>query len=139
MQTVREFARSERGLTLVEIIAVIVLIGLIMGVVVSSVGSSKAASEAALNRTKIEKLKFTLDQYKSMHESGRYPATLDELVRPDGAWVPTINQGDIVDVWKNRLDYRLENNGRSYAIMSFGRDGVAGGTGVDADVVVRGP
>ena len=69
----RNFA-SERGMTLVEIMVVIVLFGLIMGVVASKVTQNAAVAEAELNITKMKSLEGYLSTYKI--KFGKYPSSL---------------------------------------------------------------
>ena len=40
-------------------------------------------------------------------------------------------------MWNNSFDYKLENGGRSYVLLSYGADGVQGGEGANQDVTVR--
>ena len=58
----------------------------------------------------------------------RPPASLDAVF--EGGAVP-------VDPWGRPLVYRVFRSGRSYEVASFGADGEEGGTGPNADLVIR--
>jgi general secretion pathway protein G len=60
-------------------------------------------------------------------KSGAPPRSLRELQSPS-------NEADFnyLDTWGQPLDYQLQ--GRSYTLVSYGRDGKPGGVGLDADL-----
>ena len=138
----RRRSLDDRGMTLIEILAVIVLLGLIISVVAKGVIGKSNAAQAQLNVVKMEKLKSSIGQYRL--EFGRYPSSLQELrtpssdVRASGKlFVPLAEEDDLRDVWGNEYVYRDENNNRSYSIMSYGSDGAPGGEGANQDVTVK--
>jgi hypothetical protein len=63
--------------------------------------------------------------------TGRLPATLAELEVVKDFDLLDAN-GQVVDPWRHPYQYRAEGDG--YILCSFGRDGSAGGEGLDADV-----
>jgi hypothetical protein len=65
-----------------------------------------------------------IEEYRK--EKGRLPANLEELRK--GGWN---------DVWDRPLHYEVE--GDSYKLYSYGRDGVPGGEGPDADIFADRP
>ena len=141
--TTNELARnSERGMTLIEILVVIVLISLIAVVVGKNVIGQGDAAKAELNVVKMEKLKNLLGQYRLKFNS--YPAKLDDLVKPNAdveksgkIFVALAGNDDLLDVWGFPFVYKSENSGRSYAITTLGSDGVQGGEGANQDVTIR--
>lgn len=60
----------------------------------------------------------------------RLPAALDDLVPGRLETAP-------VDPWGVPLAYTRSRNGRGYTLRCFGSDGVPGGGGAEADIVVR--
>lgn len=133
---------NERGMTLIEILAVIVLLGLIISVVAKGVIGKSDAAQAQLNVVKMEKLKSSLGQYRL--EFGHYPSSLQELRSPASdvkasgkLFIPLAEEEDLRDIWGNDYNYRSENNNRSYSIGSLGADGAPGGEGANQDVTVR--
>jgi general secretion pathway protein G len=116
-----------RGMTLIEIMVVMVILGLIAGMVgVAVVG---AADRARVDRTKtdIANLQGTLDLYKARH--GHYPDT--------GAGLKALVDENILtkmpkDAWDNDYQYLME--GGKAVVKSYGADGQAGGDGTNADL-----
>jgi general secretion pathway protein G len=133
---------SEQGLTLIEILVVIVLISVIAVVVGKNVIGQSEAARAELNVVKMEKLKNYLGQYRLKFNS--YPERLADLIKPNSdvqksgkIFVAIAGDDDISDVWGFPFLYKVENNGRSYTITSLGSDGVEGGEGANQDVTLK--
>lgn len=119
----------QKGMTLVEVLAVIVLIGLIMTVVAKGVMGKADKAKAQTNKLQLEKIANSLGQYRL--ENNKYPGSLEELVSTGD-----LDKRDLNDVFGNPITYRAEGNGRSFSIMTYGSDGVAGGEGPKADVTI---
>lgn len=135
-------ARSEAGMTLIEVIAVIVLITLIAVTVGKNVFTSSSAAKAKLNVTKMTTLKGYLGQYRLQYNN--YPARLEDLVRPSAdakksgeLFTPLAQESDLKDVYGSDYRYAQENNGRSYVLKTLGEDGAEGGEGAAQDVEIR--
>jgi len=119
--------RRRRGMTLIEIMVVMVILGLIAGMVgIAVVG---AADRARVDRTKtdIHNLQGALDLYKARH--GRYPDT--------GSGLKALVDESILnkmpkDAWDN--DYQYLNEAGKAVVKSFGADGQAGGDGTNQDL-----
>jgi general secretion pathway protein G len=52
---------------------------------------------------------------------------------------PSLNAKDLNDPWGTPYQYALKNNGAQYELKSLGADKVAGGSEVNADLVMEGP
>jgi hypothetical protein len=65
-----------------------------------------------------------------LRHRNRLPASLDDLVPGSLETAP-------VDPWGVPLGYTRSRNGRGYTLNCFGSDGVLGGAGADADIVIR--
>lgn len=127
-------------MTLVEVLAVIVLIGLIMAVVAKGVVGKGDAAKAKLNEVKMEKVKQALAQYRLEYNS--YPEQLINLAKPSGdnsgkLFVALAEADDLKDIWGFDYIYKPENEGRSYTLSTLGSDGVPGGEGAKQDVTMR--
>jgi general secretion pathway protein G len=140
--TYHQELKNNKGMTLVEILAVILLIGLIMTVVVKGVMGKSDSAKANLNTIKMEKVKQYLSQYRLQYNS--YPSSLDGLVHASGdvqksgqVFISLAEEDELTDVWGNPLLYKSENNGRSYSLTSLGSDGVQGGDGANTDITLR--
>ena len=139
--TVNEILKSQRGMSLVEILIAITLLGVVGTLVVSNVIDSLREGETNSTRIQIKNLGNILLDYK--RKCNVYPSTdegLDALVEKpsDGKckrYPPNgfIQDGNIPeDPWGNEFLY--ESDGRTYTITSFGVDGIEGGDGWDADI-----
>lgn len=135
-----QLRNDARGMTLVEVLAVIVLIGLIMAVVAKGVVGKGDAAKAKLNEVKMEKVKQALAQYRL--EYNTYPEALGNLSKPSGEqggklFVPLAEEDDLKDVWGFNYIYKTENDGRSFTLSTLGSDGVPGGEGAKQDLTMR--
>lgn len=133
---------NERGMTLIEILAVVVIIGLIFGVLATGIIGKSDAAKAKLNVVKMEKVKQALAQYKLQYNT--YPSSLTGLVKAETdfsksgqLFTPLAEESELKDVWDAPFMYKTENDKRSYELTSLGSDGIAGGEGAKTDVTVR--
>ncbi len=134
--------QTEAGLTLVELLVVIVLISLIAVVVGKNVIGQGAAAKAELNVVKMEKLKNLLGQYRLKYNS--YPSKLGDLIKGGDdvqksgkIFVPLASEDELNDVWNFPYIYRTEGDGRSFVLSSLGEDGIEGGEGAKQDVSMK--
>ena len=65
---------------------------------------------------------------------GRYPESIDDLV--SGGFIDT--NGPPKDPWGRLYGYRPPAAGSDFMVFSYGKDGVPGGAGDDADVQALG-
>ena len=131
---------AQRGMTLIEILVVLVLIGIVLGIVGGNfIGrGEKAKADAA--KIEISQIGQALDLYKL--ETGRYPSSsegLQALVSaPSGAqnWNGPYWKKSTVpkDPWGNEYQYASPGSHGPYDIISYGADGKEGGDGGDKDV-----
>lgn len=130
-------SRRVRGMTLIELIIVVVLIGLVAAAVGSKVISNKKRAEAKLAVTQLNSLAAQIDQYQT--DVGSYPESLDALLAApndaDGWLGPYAKKTDFVDPWQNPIQYRRPGDDEApFALTSLGADRKAGGEGVDKDI-----
>lgn len=116
---------SERGLTLIEIMVVLVIIGLISTVLFGKIFKGGDKAKAELTRTKLMSLKEPIYLYQMRNNA------LPQDLR-------TAEAEDITDAWGKDVTFRVLD-GRKYELKSLGADGRDGGSGADADIVVTGP
>ena len=140
MNTVQGLRRGTRGMTLIEILVVIVLIGLVMGVLASNFIGKGEEAKRKLAKIEIDQIGQTLDLYKL--ETGRYPNTQEGLqaliAAPAGVnnWNgPYWKKGTVPkDPWTNEYKYTSPGAHGAYDIISYGPDGKEGGDGPDKDI-----
>jgi general secretion pathway protein G len=122
---------AARGMTLIEIMVVVVILGLIAAAVTVNVMGSLAEARQKQARTDLHTLENCLDLFKL--EKGRYPTTEEGLP----AVVAAGKCKNIRDPWKNDYVYLYPGQAHpdSYDIKSYGSDGKPGGEGEAADIV----
>src|SRR5882757_10503335 len=131
---------GQQGFTLVEMLVVITIIGLIMGLVGPRV--LNYLSESKVKAAKIQIQSFTSALELFYLDAGRYPTSsegLTALVKSTGglsAWNGPYLKGGTVpnDPWGKPYAYRSPGERAPFEIVSFGADGVEGGTGTAADI-----
>jgi general secretion pathway protein G len=128
------------GMTLIEILVVLVLIGIVLGVVGGNfIGrGEKAKADAA--RIEIGQIGQALDLFKL--EIGRYPTSQEGLQALITA-PPGVNNWNgpywkklqlPKDPWTNEYRYAAPGQHGAYDIVSLGADGKEGGDGPDKDI-----
>jgi general secretion pathway protein G len=131
--------RQPAGFTLLELLVVMVIIGLLAGYVGPRYFAQIGKSEVKTARAQIQAFGKALDTYRL--DVGRYPTTeqgLDALfARPENEskWQgPYLQKAAPADPWGNKYMYRSPGEHGDYDLMSYGRDGKAGGSDEDADI-----
>lgn len=127
---------AQRGFTLLEILIVLGIIGVIAAIVAGNVAGQADKANVDIAATQIAKIEGAVVNFRQ--HTKRLPNNLDELVtQPSGVkhWVgPYVKEEQLMDPWGTKLQYRKPGQHGRYDIFSFGADGKAGGSGVDADV-----
>ena len=136
-----ELKRSTaRGMTLIEILVVLVLIGVVLGIVGGNFIGKGEKAKADAAKIEIGQISQTLDLYKL--EIGRYPTTQEGLQAlisaPSGAanWNGPYWKKSTVpkDPWGNEYKYTAPGQNGAYDILSYGADGREGGEGPNKDI-----
>ena len=122
---------NHAGFTLLELLVVIVIIGLLAGYVAPRYFSQVGKSEVQVARAQIDSFEKALDQYRL--EKRRYPTAEEGLA----AVQPYLKKTLPSDPWGHPYMYRPGTNGDDFQVISYGRDGKAGGNGEDADISNR--
>lgn len=126
---------QQRGMSLIEIIIVIVLIGGVLALVGSRLVGGKGRADFNLAKTQVGIVAGKLDSFQI--DTGRYPNALDELVKSDATgWLgPYAKDAEIKDPWGTPFEYRVPGaDGKPYDLVSLGADRKPGGTSTDADI-----
>lgn len=120
--------RKPEGFTLLELLVVIVIIGLLAGYVAPRYFSQVGRSEIQVAKAQIESFEKALDQYRL--DTRRYPTSEEGLQ----ALGPYLRKAVPNDPWGRPYVYRTPGSKGEYEILSYGRDGKAGGSGEDGDI-----
>jgi general secretion pathway protein G len=130
-RTLNTLHRRRQGFTLLELLVVIVIIGLLAGYVAPRYFSQVGKSEIQVARAQLESFGKALDQYRL--DTRRYPTTEEGLQ----ALQPYLRKSVPNDPWGRPYVYRAPGDKGEYELISFGRDGKAGGNGEDADILLN--
>jgi general secretion pathway protein G len=130
----------QRGMTLIEILVVLVLIGIVLGIVGGNFIGKGEKAKADAAKIEIGQIAQTLDLYKL--EVGRYPTSQEGLQAlisaPAGVanWNGPYWKKSAVpkDPWGNEYRYASPGSKGAYEIVSLGADGKEGGEGPDKDI-----
>ncbi len=97
--------------------------------------SFRGLANAGVVKAEIAMLEAAVVEY-AMRNERRYPETLDVLMTPDRDGYRYIKQAELpVDPWGNEYVYQAPTREDPVPhITCYGRDGVPGGEGADADV-----
>lgn len=138
--------RKQTGFTLIEIMAVVVIIGMLTGVVGFQIFQQVDKGRVTTARTQISTLEGVLELYRM--DNGTFPTTeqgLDALAHPPTSDpVPRnypaggyLKRGRVpLDPWSNPYHYEApgQHNSHGFDLWSLGSDGNPGGEGVDGDI-----
>jgi general secretion pathway protein G len=136
-----ESPRSCAGFTLLELLAVMVIIGLLAGIVGPRLFGNVSKSEVTTAKAQIDVLGKALDQFRL--DMGRYPTNqegLAALMVPtagDPRWRGPYLRKDVpADPWGMPYQYRYPSSKQAddFELLSFGRDKLPGGDGDNADI-----
>lgn len=130
------------GFTLVEVMAVIMILGLLAAMVAKNIFGSTDKARVVTTKAALSQLDEAVAQFKM--DTGRYPSEeiglLELIEQPTD--VQGWQQGGYLkgtklpkDSWKNDFVYQLNpESGKPFVIISLGGDGKEGGEGYDADL-----
>lgn len=131
---------AQRGMTLIEILVVLVILGLIASIAGPKFMSYFGEAKSKTAKIQIEQFGQTLDLFKI--SVGRYPSTAEGLgalaQAPSGVsnWTgPYLRTNSVPkDPWGNEYKYTSPGQHGPYDIVSLGADGREGGEGENKDI-----
>ena len=138
----RDDKRRYAGFTIIEVMAVIVIIGILASIVAVNVVGRIDKARATATKANLKMLHSAVIQFKL--DTGRYPteeAGLQELIEQPtdvtgwntGGYLETTSLPK--DAWGNDFVYQLlPESGKPFVIISYGANGEEGGEGYDADL-----
>jgi general secretion pathway protein G len=125
-----------QGFTLLEMLAVIVLLGIVATIVVRQVGGNVDKGKLGAAKAQLASLSMKIENYSL--DVGMPPARLDDLLAKPGdqpGWQgPYAKQSDLRDPFGHAFAYLSPGEHGSFDLVFLGRDGKAGGEGADADL-----
>lgn len=134
--------KNKKGFTLVELMAVLLIIALLAGVAVRNFMGTTEKAKVTTTKATLKMLHGAVNMFKL--DTGRYPTEeegLQALVEQPSdvtGWAPGgyLETTQVpLDAWKNPFVYQLNpESGKPFVIISYGADGKEGGEGYDADL-----
>ena len=125
---------SEAGFTLIELMVVIAIIAMLAAVVGYNVLGSLEDAEVTVAKAEISTFKSALINYRVVFK--KFPTNeegLQALIQNEKDRKFLDRDSIPLDPWDNPYLYKLEGS-RNFSIISYGADGVPGGSGLDADI-----
>lgn len=127
---------SRVGMTLIEVMAVVVILALLAGTLTYSIRGQMGTAKRELARSGIGVVVNAVETYAL--ETGRLP-TLEQGLgvlteSPAGRGEPFLRPDKLADPWGHAYVYITPGPNSAYQVASYGADGAPGGTGADADI-----
>ncbi len=135
--------RRQSAFTLIEIMAVVIIMGLLMGIVGVTVFGRVDEARVATTRIQIKQVENALEFYRM--DNSRYPSTEEGLralveappnVRnyPAGGYLKS--RDGLLDPWDNEFEYVSpgQHNPHTFDVWSNGADGQPGGTDQNGEI-----
>jgi len=135
---------KQAGFTLIELMVVIIILGVLAGLIIPRVMGRPDEARQAKAKIQIESIESALKLYKL--DNGGYPTTeqgLKALVEaPAAGNLPKnwrqggyLEKGKVPkDPWGNEFVYVSPGSHGDFDLSCLGKDGEAGGEGVDKDI-----
>ncbi len=124
------------GFSLIEMIAVLVLIGLIAGIVAPRVMGQLGTGKWKATKAKVSAVSSKIELY--VLDVGTLPEQVQGLVtRPGNAenWAgPYAKESDLKDAWDSPFVFKAPGDHGEFDLISYGADKKPGGEGNDKDI-----
>jgi len=128
-------ARRSAGFTLIEMMAVLVLIGVVMAIVGGRVFQNFQSAQYKAGVAQVHSLEMKVQAY--VLDNGTIPQSLNDLVaRPGNAsnWNgPYAKPADLKDPFGHAFQYKAPGDHGDFDIIFLGKDGAPGGDALNKD------
>lgn len=138
MKPVAAARAAARGMTLIEILVVLVILSLIATAVAVNVVGRAASARVDRAKTDVQRIASDgIEAFKVMR--GRYPSTEEglKLLIDEKFLKPNSPEGKLKDPWDREYVYLQPGQAHpdAFDVKSYGADGQPGGDGENADIV----
>ena len=129
-----QFLLNRRGMSLIEILIVLAILGGVMTMILSRVFGAKDKASVQQTKLAIGQIMEKLTMYQN--DCGHFPESLDGLMKADSScsnWGPEPYFKTLpTDGWGHPFQYSL--NGGEFILKSLGKDNKEGGDGFGKDI-----
>lgn len=129
--------KNRKGMTLIEIMIVLAIIGSIAALLLPNITGQLDKSKVKEARIQMTQIVNALSMYYT--DCGKYPQSLEGLAKADAEcsnWGPEpYYKKDLKDPFNHELVYEV--TGTEYSLKSLGKDGKEGGSGNDKDITLE--
>lgn len=135
--------RRRHGFTMVELMAVLIILGLLAALVVGNFVGRVDDARVKVTKASLHELHTAINQFRM--DTGRWPTEQEGLTvlvqqpadvssYPPGGYIQTVDLPK--DGWGRDFIFELlPESGRPFVIKSLGADGQEGGEGLNADLL----
>ena len=126
---------AARGMSLIELMIVIVLIGSILALITSRIMGGQDRANVRIAETQLVTLAGKVDQFRM--DTSKLPESLDQLTEARGmpGWLgPYARPEELKDPWGTPIEYKRPGSAGPFELVSLGADAQAGGESVNADI-----
>lgn len=124
-----------RGFTLIEMMMVIALISIVGAIVIGKVYDNFNKGKYGAGKAAVHSMEMKVQAY--ILDNGSAPQSLNDLItRPGNAsnWNgPYAKPGDLKDPFQHAFFYKAPGEHGDFDIIFYGKDGAAGGDGLNKD------
>ncbi len=126
----------QAGFSLIEILAVVALIGMVVAFAVNQIGDNAQRARWNLAKSQVATLGAKIEQYEL--DNGSPPQRLEDMLKaPANAplWNgPYAKESELKDPWQNDFVYRAPGTNRPFDLTSLGADKKPGGENWARDI-----
>ncbi len=128
---------NKRGFTLIEVMAVVVILGIIAVIVINVGNQQVIRARIGAAKGHIRQIEDAVQMFHM--DNSRYPEKLSDLMT-EPTYAPNWKKDGYLkvlpkDPWRNNYFYKVPGpNNKPYVIGSYGADGKSGGEDYDADI-----
>ena len=114
---------TQKGMTLLEIMIVVAILGLLATVVVTNLMGTFDNAKIGTTQSKIASVEQAVQLYYT--QVSEYPDSLKDLMNPPGGFRPYVKSMP-KDSWNNELIFKRSSGDKLFVIYSKGPDGQKG-------------